>query len=117
MRTSRNRPKICAPSFSRAGPVRRAKLHFNDYRFRISANTMPKRFYRWLLTTALVSGSLFGAFTAFSSVDQGIGWGILGFIAVSGIYGFSYCVSTSSRENDGGSSPNNDAWSSGGDIR
>lgn len=62
---------------------------------------MSKPLLRWLVTSVLVSSVLFALFSYFDSTERGFGWALLGLIMVSGIFGFSYCVTTSPRDNHG----------------
>lgn len=58
---------------------------------------MSKPLLRWLLSSVVVSGGLFAAFAYFDSLQRGVGWGLLGLMAVTGIFGFSHCIATTPR--------------------
>ena len=66
-------------------------------------------FARMLLVSTLAGGTIFGLCCILVPVQKAAGWAILAVLASAGIQGFSHCRSNSSRDNDGGSSPNPDA--------
>ena len=70
--------------------------------------------FRMILVTVVVGCMAFGLFRIFSTTVVSTGWATLAMIATAGYQGFTHCMSTSRRDNDGGSSPNRDAFSGPG---
>ena len=64
------------------------------------------------LTTAVIAVSLVAAMCiTFLPVQASLGWSALTLIGISFYHFFSNCIDTSARDNDGGSTPNQDAFS------
>ena len=65
---------------------------------------------RVLMLTVLSGCVVYGLSQFFVTTKQSVGWGVLAALATISYQWLSYCTSNSSRDNDGGSSQNHDAF-------